>query len=182
LSPVFLVVFLFVRLTMGPPAIFRQARAGLEGRTFTLFKFRTMKIALDTNGNDLPDCARLTRSGALLRETSLDELPQLWNVLKGEMSFVGPRPLFVRYLDRYSARQLRRHEVRPGITGWAQVNGRNAISWSERLELDVQYVEGVSLGLDLKILLRTVALVVGRRGVSSPGEATMSEFSGHPGD
>jgi sugar transferase EpsL len=171
-APVMAVVACILRIKMGAPVLFRQVRPGRHGKPFVLCKFRTMS---DGPGTDED---RLTPFGALLRRTSLDELPQLWNVLKGEMSLVGPRPLLPRYMDRYSRRQARRHEVRPGLTGLAQISGRNAISWEDRLELDVRYVDGVSLGLDLRILLRTVRSVFRREGISEPGNATMSEFTG----
>ncbi|MBE0660343.1 MAG: sugar transferase [Bryobacteraceae bacterium] len=178
LSPVLLLVFVLVRLTMGSPVLFHQSRAGFGGRPFILHKFRTMTMDQDIHGHDLPDGARLTRTGAFLRATSLDELPQLWNVLRGEMSLVGPRPLYVHYIDRYSTRQRRRQEVLPGITGWAQVNGRNALTWQDRLELDVWYVEHRSLLLDLRILMLTVVQVIKRDGISAEGQATMQEFQG----
>ena len=170
---------LALRLAQPGPVLFRQARVGRGGRLFTFYKLRTMTDARDPlSGALLPDAARLTPVGRFIRQTSLDELPQLWHVLTGEMSLVGPRPLLPAYLPRYSARQAERHRVRPGITGWAQVNGRNAIAWPARLELDAWYVEHVSLGLDLKILLLTVARVLRPRGISAPGEATMPEFRG----
>lgn len=173
LLPLFLVIALLIRWRMGPPVFYRQLRSGLHGRTFELVKFRTMRQAVEGT-----DAERLTPLGGRLRESSLDELPQLWNVVKGDMSLVGPRPLLPSYLPRYSARQARRHEVRPGLTGWAQVHGRNAISWEERLELDVWYVEHRSLGLDLKIIWRTFRKVLNREGISEPGHATMTEFPG----
>ena len=165
LWPVLLVVAVLVRVTMGRPILFRQVRAGLEGKPFVMCKFRTMNELRDADGNLLPDAERLTPLGRMLRKTSLDELPQLWNVLKREMSLVGPRPLFIEYLERYTPEQHRRHEVRPGITGWAQVNGRQAITFSKRLELDLWYVDHFSLRLDLKILLRTALLLVVAKGV-----------------
>jgi lipopolysaccharide/colanic/teichoic acid biosynthesis glycosyltransferase len=167
-----------VRVSMGSPVLFCQQRPGLGGRPFTLVKFRTMRDATDPAGRPLPDAQRLTRVGRLLRRTSLDELPQLWNVLKGDMSLVGPRPLLMEYLPRYNDRQRRRHDVRPGITGWAQVNGRNALSWEEKFEHDVWYVEHRSLGLDVKIVLMTLGQVFAGRGVSAGGHATMPEFMG----
>jgi lipopolysaccharide/colanic/teichoic acid biosynthesis glycosyltransferase len=167
-----------LRLKMGSPVFFRQPRAGLGGRVFELIKFRTMTDACDADGRFLPDAQRLPALGRWLRATSLDELPELLNVLKGQMSLVGPRPLLVQYLERYSAEQARRHEVLPGITGWAQVNGRNALTWEARFQLDVWYVDHRSLWLDLRILLRTVWKVVRREGISFPNEATMSEFMG----
>lgn len=182
-----------VRLTLGSPVVFKQMRPGLGGRPFSILKFRTMTDSRDHEGRLLPDVDRLTSVGRFLRKTSLDELPELINVLFGTMSLVGPRPLLMAYLDRYSPTQARRHEIRPGITGWAQVNGRNAISWTKKFELDTWYVDHVSFWLDLKILLMTVWKVVSREDISGPGQATMSEFMGneegpgvgertHPGD
>jgi lipopolysaccharide/colanic/teichoic acid biosynthesis glycosyltransferase len=179
LSPVLLVIFLLVRWRLGRPAIFRQVRPGKDGEPFEMLKFRTMTDAQDATGNLLPDEQRLTGLGRFLRSTSLDELPELWNVLKGEMSLVGPRPLLMEYLPLYNPRQARRHDVRPGITGWAQVNGRNAISWPEKLELDVWYVEHQSFWLDAKILLLTVWKVVRRHGISAAGHATQEKFEGN---
>ncbi len=176
--PVMGAVACLVRVALGAPTVFRQERAGLRGRAFVVFKFRTMTDARGDNGELLSDDLRLTRIGRLLRSSSLDELPQLWNVVKGQMSLVGPRPLPMRYNDRYSELQRRRLEVRPGITGWAQVNGRNAVSWPERLALDVWYVDHRSMRLDTKILLLTVESVFGRHGVSAEGHATMPEFMG----
>jgi lipopolysaccharide/colanic/teichoic acid biosynthesis glycosyltransferase len=178
LSPVIATVALLVRVTMGRPVLFRQARAGREGVPFELLKFRTMRSA--GAGEDGPefDQARLTPIGRLLRTWSLDELPSLWNVLKGELSLVGPRPLPVRYVPRYSASQARRHEVPPGITGWAQVNGRNLLTWDERLALDVWYADHRSLTLDFRILGATLTNVLGRQGISHEGHATMPEFDG----
>jgi len=178
LWPVLLVVYVLVRVKLGSPALFRQQRPGLHGRPFMMVKFRTMLDALDAEGNPLPDEVRLTRFGRLLRATSLDELPELWNVLKGDMSLVGPRPLLMEYLPLYSAEQARRHEVRPGITGWAQVNGRNALSWPDKFALDVWYVDNRSLLLDLRILLLTVKKVFVREGISADGHATTSRFTG----
>lgn len=178
LAPLLLVTYLLVRMLLGSPAIFRQRRPGLRGAPFTLFKFRTMTDARDAQGVLLPDEQRLPAFGRLLRATSIDELPELLNVLKGEMSLVGPRPLLMEYLPLYSAFQARRHEVRPGITGWAQVNGRNAIGWEEKFRLDVWYVDHSSLALDLRILLMTLAKVFQRQGISQKGEATMSKFTG----
>jgi lipopolysaccharide/colanic/teichoic acid biosynthesis glycosyltransferase len=175
-SPVLLIAAICVRLGMGPPAFFRHERAGLGGRPFRMYKFRTMTDERDEHGNPLPDADRLTRFGAFLRSTSIDELPTLWNVLRGEMSLVGPRPLLTSYLERYSPEQARRHETRPGITGWAQINGRNAISWEEKFALDVWYVDHLSLGLDLKILWSTLGKVIKREGISAENEATMPEF------
>jgi sugar transferase EpsL len=174
LWPVMLAVALLVRWRMGAPVLFRQERPGLQGRPFALYKFRTMVAGQQ------PDAQRLTALGAALRRLSLDELPQLFNVLRGDMSLVGPRPLLMEYLPLYSARQARRHEVRPGITGWAQVHGRNALDWPERLEMDVWYVEHAGLGLDLRILWLTALRVVSGAGVSQPGQATMEKFRGNP--
>ena len=179
LSPVLLGVAIVVRLRLGHPVLFRQTRPGLHGRPFRLYKFRTMRDGAGANGEELPDAERLTRVGRFLRSTSLDELPELFNVLRGDMSLVGPRPLLMEYLPLYSAEQSRRHAVRPGITGWAQVNGRNAVAWPERFTLDVWYVDHCSLGLDLRILFRTVRGVVRREGISEPGEATMTKFDGN---
>jgi lipopolysaccharide/colanic/teichoic acid biosynthesis glycosyltransferase len=178
LAPVLAATALAVRLAIGSPVLFRQRRPGLHGRPFTLLKFRTMRDAVDAEGNPLPDDARMTRLGHFLRSTSLDELPELWNVLRGEMSLVGPRPLLMEYLPLYTPEQARRHEVRPGITGWAQVNGRNAISWEEKFRLDVWYVDHRSLRLDLKILLLTLKQVFRREGISQEGRATMERFRG----
>jgi len=180
LSPVLAVVALLVRLRLGSPVLFRQERAGLGGRPFILTKFRTMTDERGADGALLPDEQRLPAFGSFLRSTSLDELPELVHVLRGEMSLVGPRPLPTKYLERYSPRQARRHEVRPGITGWAQVNGRNTARWAERLEMDVWYVDNRSLLLDLKILWRTVRVVFTREGVAEEGQATMTEFLGPP--
>ncbi len=176
LSPLLLALAGWVWIAMGRPVLFRQARPGLGGRPFSLVKFRTMSVARTA---DVDDASRLTRVGQFLRSTSLDELPELWNVLRGEMSLVGPRPLLMEYLPLYSADQARRHAVRPGITGWAQVNGRNAVSWPERLALDGWYVDHLSLALDLRILWRTAAQVVRREGISQPGHATMEPFRGN---
>ncbi|MBK6846072.1 MAG: sugar transferase [Proteobacteria bacterium] len=178
LSPVLALAAASIRVTMGPPVLFRQRRPGRGGRSFSAYKFRSMHEALDANGHPLPDGARLTGLGQWLRRTSVDELPQLWNVLRGEMSLVGPRPLLERYLERYSPAQARRHEVLPGLTGWAQVQGRNATTWEQRFADDVWYVDHWSLGLDLKILLLTVVKVLRGDGVSQPGHETMPEFRG----
>lgn len=178
LSPVLAVTALAVRRRLGSPVLFVQERGGLGGSTFRLLKFRTMRDAVDRNGRPLPDEERLTPFGERLRRTSLDELPELVNVLRGEMSLVGPRPLLADYLERYSPRQARRHEVRPGLTGWTQVNGRNGLTWPEKFDLDVWYVDHVSLGLDLRILWRTVAAVVRPDGIASEGHATMPVFLG----
>ena len=178
LSPVLAAVAVAVRLTMGSPVLFRQERPGLGGKPFTMYKFRTMCDARDRVGKLLDDAARLTRLGRFLRRTSLDELPELVNVLRGEMSLVGPRPLLMQYLSRYSPEQARRHEVKPGITGWAQINGRNAITWEEKFTLDVWYVDHRSLLLDMKILLGTMWKVIRRDGISAAEHATMPEFGG----
>lgn len=177
-SPVLILVLILVRLFIGSPVLFVQERPGLRGKPFSVIKFRTMTDALDVFGEPLPDSDRLTSLGIWLRRLSLDELPQLVNVLKGDMSLVGPRPLLMEYLPLYSPEQARRHDVRPGITGWAQVNGRNAIDWDKRLELDVWYVDHASFSLDLHILAATFLKVIARHGVSAPGEATVSKFRG----
>ncbi|MGM0984084.1 MAG: sugar transferase [Pseudomonadota bacterium] len=181
LSPVLFIVALLIHLKLGSPVLFRQVRPGLYGQPFEMIKFRTMRDAIDKHGNPLPDEERMTRLGSILRATSLDELPELWNVLKGDMSLVGPRPLLMEYLTLYSPEQYRRHEVRPGVTGWAQINGRNAISWEEKFKLDVWYVDNQSFRLDLKILLLTVKKVLGRDDISGECEATMSKFTGNQG-
>lgn len=178
LLPVLLLLMLLVRWQLGKPVLYTQIRPGLRGKPFRMVKFRTMTDARDANGQLLPDDQRLPTFGRLLRATSLDELPELWNVLKGDMSLVGPRPLLMEYLPLYSPEQARRHEVRPGITGWAQVNGRNAISWEQKFELDVWYVDNQSLWLDIKILCLTIKKVLVRDGISAEGEATMSKFTG----
>ncbi|HEX7601486.1 MAG TPA: sugar transferase [Polyangiaceae bacterium] len=178
LSPALLAVALAVRLGMGRPVLFRQLRPGRGGRPFELLKFRTMRDARDAEGRPLPDAERLTGFGKFLRRTSLDELPELWNVLRGDMSLVGPRPLLMEYLPLYSAEQARRHEVRPGMTGLAQVSGRNALTWEEKFRLDARYVEHYSLPLDMKLLMQTVRAVVTARGVSAEGSATMPRFTG----
>jgi lipopolysaccharide/colanic/teichoic acid biosynthesis glycosyltransferase len=180
LSPLLAVVALAVRLRLGSPVFFVQVRPGLAGRTFRLVKFRTMLDRVDPQGRLLADSERMTPFGRFLRSTSLDELPELWNVLKGDMSLVGPRPLLVQYLPLYTPFQRRRHEVRPGLTGWAQVNGRNAVDWAERFALDVWYVDHVGFALDMKILFLTVAHVACRHGISAEGEATMPYFQGQP--
>ncbi|HEX8525606.1 sugar transferase [Allosphingosinicella sp.] len=179
LSPLLLLVALLVAAKLGRPVLFRQLRPGLHGRPFEILKFRTMLPDRD-GGGVASDAARLTRFGRFLRATSLDELPALWNVLRGEMSLVGPRPLLMQYLGRYSAEQARRHLVRPGLTGWAQINGRNALSWEEKFELDIWYVENRSFLLDLKILLLTAVRVVRPSGINAEGAATMPEFMGSP--
>jgi len=178
LSPLLLGAALAIRIVLGRPVLFRQRRPGLGGVPFEILKFRTMRDSVDSRGAPLPDVERLTRLGRFLRATSLDELPELVNVLSGEMSLVGPRPLLMEYLPRYSAEQRRRHDVRPGITGWAQVHGRNAVSWDERFRLDLWYVDHLGFALDLKILLRTIGLVVKREGISARGHATMPPFQG----
>jgi lipopolysaccharide/colanic/teichoic acid biosynthesis glycosyltransferase len=179
ISPVLAILALLVRITHGPPVLFRQKRPGYLGRPFDLYKFRTMSDARDGQGNLLPDPERITSLGRFLRSTSLDELPELFNVLRGEMSLVGPRPLLMRYLERYSPEQARRHHVLPGITGWAQVNGRNALTWEEKFRLDLWYVDHRSIGLDLKILLLTLWKAVKREGISQPGYVSAEEFMGN---
>ena len=178
LFPVLLLIAALVRLFLGSPVLFRQLRPGLHGQPFPLIKFRTMTAGKDAVGQLLPDADRLIRFGKLLRSTSLDELPEFWNVVKGDMSLVGPRPLLMEYLPLYSVRQAQRHEVKPGLTGWAQVNGRNALSWEDRFELDVWYVENQSPLLDLKILWMTLGIVVKRKGIRQEGSATMERFRG----
>jgi len=178
ISPVLAVIAIAVRIALGSPVLFRQRRPGLMARPFVLYKFRTMSDEMDAEGNPMPDAVRLTRLGRLLRSFSLDELPELLNVIKGEMSLVGPRPLLMRYLERYSAEQARRHDVLPGITGWTQVNGRNANTWEQKFEYDVWYVDHWSVRLDAKILLITLWKVLTREGISQPGQATAEEFMG----
>lgn len=178
LLPAASLIALAVAIKMGRPVLFSQRRPGLRGQPFVMLKFRTMTDARDANGDLCPDHDRLTKLGRWLRRTSLDELPELWNVVRGEMSLVGPRPLLTEYLELYDARQSRRHEVPPGITGWAQVNGRNAVSWEEKLELDVWYVDNASLWLDLRILFRTLWVVITGQGVSAEGHSTMPRFTG----
>ncbi|MCQ4290622.1 sugar transferase [Pseudomonas stutzeri] len=178
LSPVIAIVAWQIRRKLGSPVLFRQVRPGLDGKPFEMIKFRTMRDAMDVQGNPLPDSERMTPFGQFLRSTSLDELPELWNVLKGDMSLVGPRPLLMEYLPLYSPEQYRRHETRPGVTGWAQVNGRNTLSWDEKFKLDVWYVDNRSFLLDLQILFLTVKRVLVRDGISAEGEATMSKFTG----
>lgn len=180
LSPVLAVVALVVRQRLGSPILFRQVRPGRAGKPFEMIKFRTMRDAVDADGEPLSDAERLTPFGRFLRSTSLDELPGLWNVLKGDMSLVGPRPLLVEYLPLYTPEQARRHDVRPGVTGWAQVNGRNAISWDDKFRLDVWYVDHLNLLLDLKILFLTVLKVLNRDGISAAGSATAEKFAGSP--
>jgi sugar transferase EpsL len=179
LWPVLLVIAVLVRLNLGAPVLFSQMRPGLNAKPFRMYKFRTMRNATDGQGNPLPDSQRLTSFGRFLRAASLDELPELWNVLCGDMSLVGPRPLLMEYLPLYSTRQARRHEVRPGITGWAQINGRNALSWQQKFEHDVWYVENNSYLLDLRILWMTLRAVFARTGISSDGHATMPPFTGN---
>jgi len=178
-SPVFAIITVLIRAKLGSPVLFKQQRPGLRGEPFYLYKFRTMADERDLHGNLLPDEDRLTSVGRMLRKTSLDELPQLINVLQGNLSLVGPRPLLMQYLERYSSFHARRHEVRPGITGWAQVNGRNAISWQQKFAYDVWYVDNVSLSLDCKILLKTIQKVFQREGISSDSSATMEAFKGN---
>ncbi|MBB1298273.1 sugar transferase [Pseudoalteromonas sp. SR41-7] len=182
LLPVILVVAIFIRFKLGSPILFTQDRPGLNGKVFKMMKFRSMLDAKDKHGNLLPDNERMTKFGAFLRSTSLDELPGLFNVIKGDMSLVGPRPLLVQYLPLYSSEQAKRHNVRPGITGWAQVNGRNAISWDEKFKLDVWYVENQSFLLDIKILLLTVKKVFVREGISADGHVTIEPFKGSNND
>lgn len=182
LSPIIIFLFIKVRKNLGTPAIFSQTRPGLNGKPFRMFKFRSMRDAFDEEGNPLPDAERITDFGLKLRNSSLDELPELWNVLKGDMSLVGPRPLLMDYLPLYNAEQARRHEVRPGITGWAQINGRNAISWSEKFKLDVWYVDNKSLWLDLKVLFLTVKKVLVKDGISAEGHVTVEPFKGNHDD
>ena len=175
---VYLLVAILVRVKLGSPVIFKQQRPGLNGKVFTMYKFRSMTDAKDKDGKLLSDEERLPRFGKLLRATSLDEIPEFFNILKGDMSLVGPRPLLVQYLERYNERQARRHEVRPGITGWAQVNGRNAISWEQKFEYDVEYVEKCSFLLDMKIIFMTIKKIFIREGISQEGNVTMEEFRG----
>ncbi len=177
-SPILLIVAILVKMNLGSPILFRQKRVGLNSEIFEMVKFRTMKDAYDISGNFLPDDMRLTKFGQFLRKTSLDELPELWNVLKGDMSLVGPRPLLVEYLPLYSEEQMKRHNVRPGVTGYAQVNGRNNISWAKKFELDVYYVENFSLWLDVKILFQTVAKVLGQADIAQEGHVTIEKFNG----
>ncbi|MCD1648049.1 sugar transferase [Marinobacter adhaerens] len=179
LLPVLLVTAILVRFKLGSPIFFRQTRPGRDGKPFKMVKFRTMLDAVDKEGKPLPDQLRMTSFGSFLRATSLDELPELWNVIKGDMSLVGPRPLLMEYLPLYSEEQFRRHNVRPGVTGWAQVNGRNAISWEDKFKLDAWYVDNQSIWLDLKILFLTVKKVLVRDGISGEGEVTMSKFTGN---
>ncbi len=177
-SPLMLAVAWRIRRELGSPVLFRQVRPGLDGKPFDLVKFRTMRDTVDAEGNTLPDAERMAPLGSFLRSSSLDELPGLWNVLKGDMSLVGPRPLLMEYLPLYSPEQYRRHEVRPGVTGWAQINGRNALSWEDKFKLDVWYVDNQSFWLDLKILILTIRKVWVRDGINAEGEATTSKFTG----
>lgn len=178
LAPVILIVAYLIRKRLGSPILFRQTRPGLDGKPFEMVKFRTMRDALDNEGRQLPDSERMTDFGRFLRSSSLDELPELWNVIKGDMSLVGPRPLLMEYLPLYDEEQIRRHEARPGVTGWAQVNGRNALSWEEKFKLDLWYVDNQSLWLDIKIIFLTIKKVLVRDGISAEGEVTMSRFTG----
>jgi sugar transferase EpsL len=182
ISPLLLIVALMIWLTEGRPIFFTQQRPGYKGQLFTLYKFRTMRQETDEDGNLLPDARRMTKLGHWLRSTSIDELPECFNVLRGEMSLVGPRPLLVQYLDRYTPEQMRRHDVLPGITGWAQVNGRNALSWEDKFRLDVWYVDHWSLWLDVKILAMTLWKTLRREGINQPGQATAAEFMGSADD
>ncbi|EXB45645.1 sugar transferase [Acinetobacter sp. 1000160] len=178
LSPLYVYVAYKVKKNLGSPVLFRQVRPGLHGKPFEMIKFRTMKDAIDEQGNSLPDSERLTPFGKMLRSSSLDEMPELWNVIKGDMSIVGPRPLLMEYLPLYNKEQSKRHEVRPGMTGHAQVNGRNAISWEQKFKLDTWYVENRSLWLDFKIMLQTVKKVIAKDDINEAGEATMTKFTG----
>ncbi len=179
LLPILILLAALVRWCLGAPVFFRQIRPGINGKPFQMIKFRTMKDAVDLHGNPLPDSERLTPFGQFLRSSSLDELPELWNVLKGDMSLVGPRPLLLEYLPLYNPEQYRRHDVRPGVTGWAQINGRNALGWDKKFKLDVWYVDNRSLWLDIKILFLTVKKVLMRDGISAVGEVTMARFKGN---
>jgi sugar transferase EpsL len=178
LGPLLIFLAVMIRLKMGKPVLFRQQRPGLGGKGFVIYKFRTMTDKTDKSGQPLPDEKRLPALGRLLRSTSLDEFPELFNVIKGDMSIVGPRPLMMKYLDRYTPEQARRHEVKPGITGWAQINGRNAISWEDKFKLDVWYVDNWSVMLDLKIILKSIWMVITRQGITQQGRATVDEFMG----
>lgn len=178
LSPILIITSIIIRISLGKPVIFKQDRPGYKGSIFTIMKFRSMRDKRDESGNLLPDEERLTRLGRFIRSYSLDELPELMNILKGDMSLVGPRPLLVEYLDRYTPEQACRHDVLPGITGWAQVNGRNALTWEDKFDLDLWYVDHWSLGLDIKILLMTLWKVIKKEGVSHPGNATMEKYMG----
>jgi lipopolysaccharide/colanic/teichoic acid biosynthesis glycosyltransferase len=179
LIPLFGILYIFIWINLGTPVLFSQSRPGFKGKPFVMYKFRTMRDAVDENGMLLPDAFRLTIFGKFLRSTSLDELPELWNVLKGEMSLVGPRPLLMEYLPLYSVEQARRHEVLPGITGWAQINGRNSLSWDEKFKLDLWYVDNQSFYLDIKILFLTLKKIFIREGISAEGVATMNKFTGN---
>lgn len=179
LSPIMFTIAVLVRINLGKPIIFSQTRPGYLGKPFDIYKFRTMSNALSDNGELLPDQFRLTRFGRFLRSTSLDELPNLWTIIKGDMSIVGPRPLLMEYLPLYNSEQAKRHLVKPGLTGWAQINGRNAISWKEKLSLDTWYVENLSVCLDLKIIFITIKKTIMREGISAEGEATMTKFTGN---
>lgn len=176
MSPIFVIVGFLIFIFMGKPIIFKQERPGLNGKLFTIFKFRTMNNSTDENGVLVQDSERITYLGKVLRSSSIDELPEIWNILTGKMSFVGPRPLLVEYLDLYSAQQSRRHEVKPGLTGWAQVNGRNNISWEDKFNLDIWYVDKVSFMLDLKIILKTITYIIKREGVTSKNHVTSPKF------
>ncbi|HFT8292649.1 TPA: sugar transferase [Clostridium perfringens] len=178
LSPIMIICAILIRINLGSPIFFKQKRIGKDNKEFEMIKFRTMKDAVDKEGNQLPDELRLTKVGQILRSLSIDELPELINILKGDMSLIGPRPLLVKYLPLYNERQIRRHEVLPGLTGWAQVNGRNNLTWNEKFELDVYYVENWSLKLDLKIFFLTFYKVFKREGISQDGQATMEYFNG----
>ena len=182
LSPLMLIISILVAIQHGFPILFRQKRPGLNGEIFTIYKFRTMRDLFDEQGNPLPDSQRLTKLGRFLRSTSLDELPELFNIIKGEMSLVGPRPLLIAYLPLYNKEQARRHEVLPGLTGWAQVHGRNVLTWEEKFELDVWYVDHWTLWLDFKIIGKTIIKVLRREGISQPGQATAELFKGNPED
>lgn len=178
LSPVIAVVAWNIRRKLGSPVLFRQIRPGRDGKPFEMIKFRTMRDAQDASGNPLPDCERMTPFGSFLRSSSLDELPELWNVIKGDMSLVGPRPLLTEYLPLYSPEQYRRHDIRPGVTGWAQINGRNALEWEEKFKLDTWYVDNQSFWLDIKVIFLTIKKVLVRDGISAEGEVTASKFRG----
>lgn len=180
ISPLLVVLAVLVRFKLGSPILFRQQRPGLGGKAFVIYKFRTMTDQCDASGNLLPDEQRLPAFGRFLRSTSFDELPELFNVLKGDMSIVGPRPLMMKYLSRYSPEQARRHEAKPGITGWAQINGRNAISWEDKFKLDVWYVDNWTFWLDMKIILKSIWMVIAKEGITQQGRATMDEFMGTP--
>lgn len=182
LSPILFLIAILVRIKLGNPVIFSQPRPGLHSKIFNMYKFRTMLSSTDSSGNLLPDAQRLTPLGKTLRSYSLDELPELWNVLIGNMSLVGPRPLLVEYLDLYTPEQLRRHDVKPGITGWAQVNGRNALSWNEKFELDIWYVENKNVFLDIKIIFLTIKKVFFKEDINAVGEATMPKYTGKSGE